>query len=69
MVYLSFKLKRKEKMQIEIQEMFLDFMKKIGILLEENTEDKRKCFVFLHKAQSSAIKALQSKDNKSGEAK
>ncbi len=46
-------------MQIEIQQMFLDFMKQVNCVLEANTEDKRKCFVFLHKAQNAAMKAIE----------
>jgi hypothetical protein len=45
-------------MQIEIQEMFLDFMNKIQFILPNKSQYKNACFAHLHKAQNSAMKAL-----------
>lgn len=49
-------------MQIELQEMFLLFMKQVNHSLIVNSAEKRKCFVFLHKAQNEAMKASQVKE-------
>lgn len=48
-------------MQIEIQEMFLLFMKQLQHAIPIQSKDKNACFVFLHKAQNAAMKAIEIK--------